>query len=299
MAIRRFALSSAALRRILLLGITTATAAILLTAVQAAPPNLTVEDIVQRNVASIGAPQTRAAMKSLLVGGTATFAFLSGGEGGSSGPFAFLTRGDKLLLQFKFNTSANRAEEFCFNGEKNLISSIAPGKRSQLGQFLQDNGAILSEGLLGGTLSTAWPLLDTSARHPKLSIKGMKKVDGRDLYKMDYRPQHGGGDLQISLYFEPETFRHVLTTYELVISPTEAPTLIGGPDQSMRMPNTRYKLEEAFSDFKAQDGLTFPRQWSLTLYYWGRVNSYSERFDMAVEHVDTNLAVDKTAFTIN
>src|SRR5258708_21716858 len=79
---------------------------------------------------------------------------------------------------------------------------------------------IFKQGLMGGTLSSAWPLLDLTARGPLLEYVGTKKVDNRLLHELKYLPR-GGSDLKIALFFEQDTFRHVRTAYERGIA---APT---------------------------------------------------------------------------
>jgi len=37
----------------------------------------------------------------------------------------------------------------------------------------------LREGLLGGVLSAAWPLLRLAQQNPKLEYRGLKKMEGR------------------------------------------------------------------------------------------------------------------------
>ena len=50
-----------------------------------------------------------------------------------------------------------------------------------------------------------------------MTFEGLKKIDGQELYDLRYRP-HKGTDLDINLYFDPETYRHVETVYTLTSS---------------------------------------------------------------------------------
>jgi hypothetical protein len=57
------------------------------------------------------------------------------------------------------------------------------------------------------------------------------------------------------LYFEPETYHHVLTVYKL--------TMLHGT-QTLSDPNqTTVTVEERFGDFQPVDGLTLPRHWDI------------------------------------
>jgi hypothetical protein len=87
---------------------------------------------------------------------------------------------------------------------------------------------------------------------------GREKVNGRELRQVDYTPKKHT-DLEIQLYFEPDTFRHVMTVYSLTISPQMGRSEIA----TARQQETRYRLEERFADFKSIDGLTLPEKWTI------------------------------------
>ena|ERR1017187_8658426 len=89
--------------------------------------------------------------------------------------------------------------------------------RSAFGNFVFVQDAVIREGLLGGVLSTAWPLLNLDERKAKVSFDGLKKIDGQELYELRYRP-HKNTDLEIHLYFDPQTYRHVETTYSYSVT---------------------------------------------------------------------------------
>src|SRR5262249_13384554 len=135
----------------------------------------------------------------------------------------------------------------------------------------------IREGLLGGVLSTAWALNDLDARKATVSFEGSKQVDGRQLEALRYRPKKNT-DLTIDLYFDPETGRHVKTVYTATQSPTLRQTtpvpLAGDPQaasrsgegsdtRSARAGQTRYRIEENFSEFQSIDGLSLPSHYEL------------------------------------
>ena len=129
--------------------------------------------------------------------------------------------------------------------------------RSRLGNFLFLQEEILREGLFGGVLSTAWPLLNTQNTNPNLKYAGLKKMNGQQLHEISYVPKKRSesGELSIRLYFEPETYHHVLTVYTVT-------TLHGS--QTISDPNqTTVIVEERFGDFLPVDGLTLPRHWDI------------------------------------
>lgn len=57
---------------------------------------------------------------------------------------------------------------------------------------------VIREGLLGGVLTTAWPLLNVDQRKAKLNFDGLKKIDGQEVYDLRYHP-HKNTDLELSL----------------------------------------------------------------------------------------------------
>lgn len=125
-------------------------------------------------------------------------------------------------------------------------------------------------------------------RKAKLSFEGLKKVDGQELYDLRYRP-HKSSDLEIHLYFDPQTYRHVETVYSYSVSQSFASlapsTAVGvGPSigavgtsatgstsgaggtaetAAARQQQTRYRLTEKFSDFKTADGVTLPTHYDI------------------------------------
>jgi hypothetical protein len=114
--------------------------------------------------------------------------------------------------------------------------------------------AAIREGLLGGLLTTAWPLLNVGERNAKLSFEGLKKMDGQELYQLRYRPRKNT-DLEINLYFDPQTYRHVETTYSYSVSQS---LTLGGEKAAAGQQLNRFRLTEKFSDFKTVDGVTLP-----------------------------------------
>src|SRR5262249_5317211 len=170
-------------------------------------------------------------------------------------------------------------EQFISDGEKTYIAPTSTNhRRSSFGEFVHSQDQILRDGLLGGTLSTSWALLNVDHNHPKLSYEGLKKVDGHPVYGLRYQPKRGS-DMDIYLYFDPETYRHVMTVYKITLASsfgTFSPSISdqaglttssnpGGADvtQSSKQKEVRYTIEERFSDFKTVDGITLPSHYNL------------------------------------
>ena len=214
-----------------------------------------VADLLQKHLASIGTDQAREAIKTRVAEGTLKFQRVNG-SGAQDGKEVFVSEGEKMVSLLKLPNPNYHGERFVSDGKKTLIAQLRPGIWSSLGQFVNVHNEILTEGLWGGTLSTGWALAHVDEHRAKLKYEGLKEVNGRELHKVLYLPSKHS-DLDIELYFEPGTFRHVMTVYSLTISPQMGRT----EEQTARQQETRYRLEERFADFKTVDNLNLPESW--------------------------------------
>jgi hypothetical protein len=215
-------------------------------------------DFVKQHLNSIGSEQARAAVNNRGVGGTVSFQLVTGGTEREDGKQIFVSEGGKLVSWFQLPNHHYPGERFVSDGKKIHVAEIQASVYSALGDFVMAHSEILTEGLWGGTLSTAWPLAHLEQRLAKLEDRGLKKVDGRELHRVDYVPRKTS-DLQIELYFEPDTFRHVMTVYSL----TAPPPMAHNRAQNLRQGDVHYRLEERFADFKIVDNLSLPSRWTV------------------------------------
>jgi hypothetical protein len=248
----------------------------------------TPDELVAQHLDSIASAQNRATLKSRAVQGPVEFKILVGGAGTLDGKAVLVSEGKKFQFMMKLQNVDYRGEQFIFDGDKDSVAfSTSRQSRSSLGSFMFVQDAAMREGLWGGELSTAWPLLNLGERKAKLDFDGLKKIDGQDLYEVRYRP-HKSSDLDIKLYFDPQTGHHVRTVYSYSSSssfanmaPSSAVGLqsssggkggfsegsqgVGGTAETAgarQFPN-RYRLEEKFSDFKTVDGVTLPTHYDI------------------------------------
>jgi hypothetical protein len=182
----------------------------------------------------------------------------TGGRGTASGPALLASQKDKVLLKAEFSSPSYPFEKIGFDGRKLHAKQYSPGVRSPLDEFFLSHTTVFTEGLIGGALSSAWPLLDLAARGPKLQYAGTEKVDGRQAHKLRYLPRDGG-DLKITIFIDAENFHHVRTEYERVI----AAPMGGTPGESASQREMRYQLVEDFRDFKTEGGLTLPHAYTI------------------------------------
>lgn len=292
------------------------------------------EDLIAKHLDSIGTAEARKSVKSRVVQGTAQYKILVGGAGTLDGKAVMVSEGDKLRLLFKFENNDYKGEQFVSDGNRlEVAPTTAQRSRSPFGDFIYTQNTAIHEGLFGGVLSTAWPLMDLDERKPKLSYQGLKTIDGRQLHDLHYKPKKGS-DQVIDLYFDPETFRHVLTVYTLTVhqrvvqgtsvqtaggsnvpvqmtqvspldqlkgSTPDSPNPGGGSQSpevaTARQQETRIRLEERFSDFKTADGLTMPTHYDLhfTSELQNGATSVYE-WDVKVGDIGENVPLDPKNF---
>ena len=225
------------------------------------------EELIARHLKAIGATDSSSARQSLLAQGVGEFKILAGGEATAAGEAQLVSQGRNVRFTLVLGRSDYPGEDCAVLNDDIGVAYTTAGRRSLLGEFFLGQKAILREGLLGGTLSAAWPLaaLEERDKPPKLKYKGLKKVDGIRLHALSYQPRRTS--LRITLYFDPDDFLHVRTSYDLRI-PAPPP---GTPEASAGLRDTRIKVEEIFDSFQDAEGLLLPTLWRLK--YSGTGNS--------------------------
>ncbi len=273
------------------------------------------EDVVARHLDAIGTAAARAAAKSRIVQGTAEFKVRVGASGYLQGTSALVSEGRKSVLMIKLANNDYRGEQFVTDGDKVSVAATTSNHRwSDFGEFVRSQDQIVREGLLGGELTTAWALLNLAENKAKLNYDGEKKVDGRPAYQLTYHSKKRD-DLTVHLFFDAETYCHVLTTYSITLAsglggfapsisdqaglttPSNAP----GADvtQSSKQKETRYTIEERFSDFKTVEGLTLPAKYVIHFtaeLQNGTTNVYE--WDVAADEVSNNRSLDPRNFQV-
>jgi hypothetical protein len=252
-------------------------------------------DVVARHLASLGKPEVRSASKSRVVEGGTTYRVLVGGSGAIDGRAVFASEGQKSNLLLKINTIEYRGEQFICDGQKTFTAGTYSDKsRSELGDFLRGEDIVIREGLLGGALSTGWSLADPDLRSAKLKYEGIKKLDGRELQTLSYHPKKST-DLEIMLFFDSETFQHVLTTYRATMQAGIGTSDLDSPQRQQ----TRYRIEERFSDFQTVDGLTLPFHYDLR-FTEELTNGFTKsvEWDSRAQRILNNISLDPRNFEI-
>lgn len=232
--------------------------------VRAQNPKLTAEEVVSRSLAAIASPQDRAAVKFYEATGTVKITATVGGIS-ANGTALLLSEGNKLKFAIKAPSNMYPSDQFVYDGKDVSVSKDNQGRRSPLGDFAWWQKALMSDGLLGGVLSTAWPLYDPKFRNAKLTYNGIKKVNGVSVHEIGYNSKNIDSSTKVKLLFDVENFRHLETIYEM-----EMPASFGGVKSEVSSAQTsfqsaHYRLEEVFSDFRQLGPYTLPLHDRLSL----------------------------------
>ena len=257
------------------------------------------DELVARHLEAIGENLVR---KNRVAQGLGTVDIRVGNKAKMVGPAMLLAEGNKLRTEFKFGHPQYAGETLIRNGEKLDIPYVSPGERSRLGSTLWDLFPRLAqEGLYGGVLSTDWALLDLGKRRARVRYQGLKKLEGRRLHRLEYRPKNGV-DYRIRIYFEPETYRHVASRYRLTLPAGMGRGLVnirGGAFGAGSGPadKIRISLTETFADFKEVDGLTLPHQYRIALNA-SAIGGFVGHWEIKFDRVMHDMRIAARAFAI-
>jgi hypothetical protein len=251
------------------------------------------EELVANHLESIGTAEARTAVKVRAMNGRANVFFRLGSTGQLSGDGSILSKGRMVRFAMNFGHPAYPGEHYAFDGTDVTVDTLKPNQRSNLSQFLYENSFLLKEGLIGGAISTSWSLLEVKERNPELKYKGLKKIEGRELHELEYKARKGEKLMQVNLYFQQDTFRHVMSKYVLRI-----PADMGFTPEGSSQPDAYVRLTEEFDDFRQVDGLTLPHQYKLVFSNEGLRPTVLIEYDIEAAQILHNVPVDPQAFKI-
>ena len=249
------------------------------------------QELVAKHLESIGPAEKRNAVKTRGTAGLVEVVFRVGGNGTLQGKGNILSQGHSLRVGFGFAARDYPGEQIAYDGNKVTVGFMSPGNYPPLAGFLYDNDVLLKEGLLFGTLSTGWFLLDPASQ-PKLELTGLKKVEGRQLYELKYRPRSSKISVQASLYFEPETFRHVRSQFRIEV-PTAQVAAITDTSETVR-----YQILEQFDQFKETDGLMLPHSYKIDLTIDAPRGGMLTSWNYVIDRIIHNETIEPQLFSV-
>ena len=255
---------------------------------------LTVEEIVAKHIDSIGSTEHRKAATTRIISGGSQVVFRTAPTGQASGKAVLASDGPKNLIGMSFYSSVYPREQFGFNGSSFMAAFVTPGNRSSLGSFLMLHDFIFKNGLMGGTLSSAWPLLDLSTQKGKLEYVGLKKIKDGYCHELRYQPRNGS-EVQVGIFLDEHTFEHVRTEYEQVIAAS-----IGNRSYTnVQEREKRYKLVEEFSVFRLEGGLNLPHLYHIEFSADTQNGTFLGEWTATLTQFTFNQPIDPTAFNTN
>jgi hypothetical protein len=261
----------------------------------AAQDKMTAEEVVAKHLESIGPAAARTNVKTLVVAGTSRASWKARNTSGAiDGQIVLASKDNKSVLGMAFPASNYPGEKFGYDGKKFTVGYIKPGVRSVLGTFVLTNGEIIKEGLLGGTLSSAWALANIAERKAKLEYAGTAKVGDVQAHKLRYSPSKGS-DLQITLFFDASNFRHVRTQYDRLAGSRLG---TGGVDNQAQQRGNRYRLVEDFSDFKKEGSLTLPHKYKMQLEIEAQTGTSIDAWEIALSQFAFNEDLEDSGFDV-
>jgi len=253
---------------------------------------LKAEEIIAKHLEAMGGTETLQSVTTRVTGGTVVATFKEPGTAKLGGRAVLASDGPKNVIAMIFQDVTNYPQEkIGYNGRDVSGSYVRPGVRSSLGDFLLAHRGVIKQGIFGGALSQAWPLLDITKSKIKVESGGTTKLGDRQTHQLKLYPS--GSDLKVTLFFDAETFRHVRTEYTRSIS-----AQMGTVDTSARQSETHYKLIEDFSDFKKEGGLTLPHAYNIHFEILGRQGSFRADWALTLSDFQFNQRIDPTAFDV-
>jgi hypothetical protein len=233
------------------------------------------EEIIAKHLDSIGTKEKRAAVKNQMALGTGQFNVLRSSIFTKGkrvlGGAVFLSEASKIFIGAKYDVPEYPFDEIVYDAKSVGVPFSSSGRRPILGDIILAHRYLVSEGLLGGSITTAWSLIDLESRQAKIKSGGKKKVNGRQAYVINYIVK-GGSSFTIKLFFDAENFQHIRSEYQQVFAAPMGPTM----RESAQQNQTIQRLTEEFSNFKEANGLTLPYSYRINYLDEGNKNNEFE-----------------------
>jgi hypothetical protein len=221
---------------------------------------MTADEVIKKHLDSIGKAEDRAKIQNIVVRGNALFSQGASEGVPAQGSVVLASEGNKLLMGMSFPIPIYPFEKITYDADKVRVGFVRPSVRTAFGEYVTRNEEIVKEGLLGGILSNSWALHTLATRKAKVSFDGKKKIEGKEVYALSYELKKGS-NAQIRMFFDVNNFQHLRTEYRR----TQSAQMGATPNLSASQVETRESLVEDFADFKAENGLSLPHTYKISL----------------------------------
>jgi hypothetical protein len=248
---------------------------------------LTLEEFVAKHLESLGTPEALAAAKSRTVHGIVSVKRPIGtvpeflpepGKRTDPSNFNFASAEGKLSMTMIFYDLIYPGERLVFDGKDTKVSITSSNRYSVLGEFINSFSGMMREGLMGGTLSSAWPLLRVQEGKFKLKYDEVD-IDGTKYHQLTYTPKSRRylDSIIVTLLFDFETFRHVMTEYKQM-----------GIVYPVKM------VIEQFGSFRQVNGVTLPHNYFIEYALFK--DAHPTRWVVEVKEVSQSGEIDPALF---
>ncbi|MEJ7846897.1 MAG: hypothetical protein WKF92_02285 [Pyrinomonadaceae bacterium] len=254
--------------------------------------DLKAEEIIAKHLESIGTKEKLAGIKNRLVMGASSFESKLPSKR-TGGKALIVSEGTNLYFIASFASKEYPFEKIGYFNDKISLPYVTSGKRSPLGAFIADHEKLLSDGIMTGSMSNTWALINWQKGKADIKSGGTKKIDGRKAYVLDYFPKSGGsGEFSIKMFFDAETFQHIRTEYRHEIA--SAQDTFG---RLGRQGGLKLQLTEDFADFKAAGGLMLPHSYKLNYQTDSNSGTFEYIWGIAVTQYVFNRKLEENFFT--
>jgi hypothetical protein len=240
---------------------------------------ISVDEIIQKHLESIGTSSDRGQVRNTLIKGDIKMAYHGYNPYKTEGKVVLASEANKVLFRMAvkarpaFNLpNATENDSVVFDGSDiqvgpPLSPQVRPGAirlRSDFEDFIDQAHAMVKDGILGGTLFTGWNLADRGSGRGKLEYDGIDNVDGEKMYVLKFNPGDGAS-VKIKLFFDTVNFQHRRTEYYLTIRGASGGSIgsargVAGARESL---SNFMKFTEEFSDFRKEGQLTLPHKYTI------------------------------------
>lgn len=216
----------------------------------------TIEQLVQCHRRSVGSEQDLAEFKTRLSEGISIASGrifkAKGHESGSiEGQSSLFSNDHSTTLKLEFDSHFYPFDGFSYDG-KEVVGPTAIGHHfGYLAEFMMSCPDYVSADLVGGILSTTWPVLDLERSRQDFEFLGIEPTEGTEYLVLRCKFP---SDAFVKLYFDPRSMQHLMTRYS-------GKTLFG----SRLGPSRHITLTERFGEFRVFDGLYLPTRWQMTI----------------------------------
>lgn len=255
---------------------------------------LKADEVIARHLDSIGSAENRAALKDATLAGVLRYNVLRAGGNGGDGKVVISSEASKILIGISLNIPSYPGERIVFDGKRLKVDYTTSNVRSYLGDFIYRYPETINRALLGGTLTSAWVFYDPTFRKSRIESDGIKKIDGKEVHALSVLPK-GGSDVELQLFFDKQTFRHVRTVYKKTISASQG----GSVDTSSQKRGQRQMMVEDFGDFRLELGLTLPHSYRIYVLSDGETETREYEWVMRFSQFFFNQTLDPSTFNAN